>query len=560
MTDIIRETGLKYRNWGKWGKDDELGTLNYITPDAIVKAAGLVKRGQVFSLAIPFDKEGPQINQPRRFNPIHRMILTGPDFTTGAFKRPGNVGFADDMIIMALQCGTQWDALSHCFKDGQLYNGYDANLVSSEGAKKNGIHKMARGVVAPPSPPTRGAWRCGPTRFPTATSPCTRSSSPTWACWSARSSRSTSWPKTARGTASSSSSSWRRRCRSPAPSARRSTRSRSNERADLGFEEPPRGRPQFGLPAPVEGVAQPAAEAGHVGPVEDEPALGEPGLELAIEALRVLALPRHVDGHVALDDRLNVGRQPAPEPSIGQHVEARPHVVGDGHVARDLVETIHLGHDEGIFLALHAVGFQRVVELGDGDVDRDGAQRLEEVGEHPAARDAHGHADEIVGALDGTLDRGDLAEAVLHQTAGQTVQTSGPELLLEKRTELSVHHAVDLLGAREGEGQALDFHHGRDLTEDPAHLREELELARDQHLEHGGIGARHSRVPSVHAAVEAPGRLVTHRLPEIHQERMLVALLRLVVELPSAPDGGHRTFYTPTPLGMMPSQARVRVA
>ena len=148
MTDIIRETGLKYRNWGKWGKDDELGTLNYITPDAIVKAAGLVKRGQVFSLAIPFDKEGPQINQPRRFNPIHRMILTGPDFTTGAFKRPGNVGFADDMIIMALQCGTQWDALSHCFKDGQLYNGYDANLVSSEGAKKNGIHKMARGVVA----------------------------------------------------------------------------------------------------------------------------------------------------------------------------------------------------------------------------------------------------------------------------------------------------------------------------------------------------------------------------------------------------------------------------
>src|SRR5437899_6192312 len=193
-------------------------------------------------------------------------------------------------------------------------------------------------VSSPQSPPTRGAWRCGPTRFPTATSPCTRCSSPTWACWSARSSRSTSWPKTARGTASSSSSSWRRRCRSPAPSARRSTRSRSNERADLGFEEPPRGRPQFGLPAPVEGVAQPAAEAGHVGPVEDEPALGEPGLELAIEALRVLALPRHVDGHVALDDRLNVGRQPAPEPSIGQHVEARPHVVGDGHVARDLVE------------------------------------------------------------------------------------------------------------------------------------------------------------------------------------------------------------------------------
>ena len=137
MADPIREAVEKYRNWGKWGPDDELGTLNYITPEVIRNSARLVKRGETFSLAIPLDNSGPQINQPRRFNPIHRMILTGPDFTTGAFKRPGGVGFADDMVIMALQCATQWDALSHCFLDGKLYNGYDANLVSSEGAKRN---------------------------------------------------------------------------------------------------------------------------------------------------------------------------------------------------------------------------------------------------------------------------------------------------------------------------------------------------------------------------------------------------------------------------------------
>lgn len=147
MTDIIRETGAKYRNWGKWGTEDELGTLNYITPELIVRAARLVRRGVTFSLAIPFDGGGPQINQPRRFNPIHRMILTGPDFTSGAVTRPGGVGFADDMVIMALQCATQWDALSHCFLDGKLYNGYDANLVSSQGAKKNGIEKMARFIA-----------------------------------------------------------------------------------------------------------------------------------------------------------------------------------------------------------------------------------------------------------------------------------------------------------------------------------------------------------------------------------------------------------------------------
>src|SRR5436853_281941 len=139
MADTVREMGAKCRNWSRWGPNDELGTLNYIAPETIVRATRAVRRGVTFSLAIPFDNTGPQINQPRRFNPIHRMILTGPDFTTGAFKRPGGVGFADDMVIMALQCGTQWDALSHCFLDGRLYNGYDANLVSSEGAKKNGM-------------------------------------------------------------------------------------------------------------------------------------------------------------------------------------------------------------------------------------------------------------------------------------------------------------------------------------------------------------------------------------------------------------------------------------
>jgi len=54
------------------------------------------------------------------------MILTGPDFTTGAFKRPGGVGFADDMVIMALQCGTQWGRALALLPRRPLYNGYDA--------------------------------------------------------------------------------------------------------------------------------------------------------------------------------------------------------------------------------------------------------------------------------------------------------------------------------------------------------------------------------------------------------------------------------------------------
>jgi len=147
MTDIVRETGARLRNWGKWGSDDERGTLNYITADAVARAARLVRRGAVFSLAVPFDAKGPQGPTSRRFNPIHQMTLTGPDFTTGAITRPGGVGFTDDLVVMPLQCATQWDALSHCFLDGRLYNGYDANTVSSAGARRNGIEKVARGIA-----------------------------------------------------------------------------------------------------------------------------------------------------------------------------------------------------------------------------------------------------------------------------------------------------------------------------------------------------------------------------------------------------------------------------
>ena len=74
-------------------------------------------------------------------------MLTGADYASGALSLPGGVGFSDDMIIMPTHCATQWDALSHCFLDGKMYNGFDATEISSQGARKNSIDKMARGIV-----------------------------------------------------------------------------------------------------------------------------------------------------------------------------------------------------------------------------------------------------------------------------------------------------------------------------------------------------------------------------------------------------------------------------
>ena len=49
----LREIALSVRNWGRWGPDDEIGTLNYITPEAVAAACRLVSRGKVFSLGVP---------------------------------------------------------------------------------------------------------------------------------------------------------------------------------------------------------------------------------------------------------------------------------------------------------------------------------------------------------------------------------------------------------------------------------------------------------------------------------------------------------------------------
>src|SRR5262249_46657023 len=56
----IAEATQKLKNWGRWGKDDQVGTLNHVTPEDIVKAASLIRSGKVFALGIPLDRTGPQ--------------------------------------------------------------------------------------------------------------------------------------------------------------------------------------------------------------------------------------------------------------------------------------------------------------------------------------------------------------------------------------------------------------------------------------------------------------------------------------------------------------------
>lgn len=141
----------KVRNWGRWGPDDEVGTLNFVGEEEIRNAAALVRKGHVISMGMDFNFQGPQKGWGNRFNPIHTMLQTGTDAVAGNQDWNG-IRYADDMVTMPLQCGTQWDALGHVFFDEQMWNGYDARLVDSTGAKKNGIDKtkdrmIGRGVL-----------------------------------------------------------------------------------------------------------------------------------------------------------------------------------------------------------------------------------------------------------------------------------------------------------------------------------------------------------------------------------------------------------------------------
>src|ERR1019366_9273897 len=88
----LREAAEKYKNWGKWGPQDEIGTLNYTAPEDIIAAA-------------------------------------------------------DDMVTMPLQCGTQWDGLGHVFYENSMWNGYDCREVTSGGAQKCAIEKTKNKMV-----------------------------------------------------------------------------------------------------------------------------------------------------------------------------------------------------------------------------------------------------------------------------------------------------------------------------------------------------------------------------------------------------------------------------
>ncbi len=144
----IAAAAARCSNAGRWGADDVLGTLNFLTPDKRVEGAALVRRGVTFSLAQSFDMNGPQKGWRRRTNPVHTMLDTGVDAERANQGFPHGFGGADDVVFMPLQASTQWDGLGHIFDHGMAYNGRRAGeVVTSEGDLVTGIQTVG-GLIA----------------------------------------------------------------------------------------------------------------------------------------------------------------------------------------------------------------------------------------------------------------------------------------------------------------------------------------------------------------------------------------------------------------------------
>ncbi len=146
LDEEIRALAAKVSNWGRWGPDDELGTLNFITPEKRREAAALVRKGVTFTLQIPMDAKGPMAG-PIRVNPIHTMTATGVD-PEQTVPMAAGARYTDDVMFLYLQSGTEWDSLAHIFYDGKLYNGYPATDVDTAGARRLGIEKTGSSYVS----------------------------------------------------------------------------------------------------------------------------------------------------------------------------------------------------------------------------------------------------------------------------------------------------------------------------------------------------------------------------------------------------------------------------
>ena len=136
------------KNWGKWGPDDELGSLNYLTADEVQKGLRAARQGKVFTLQVVMANPAGDPVWPGRRGAEKYMVIDEGDWRgEKAPAFPGGLHYADDFVTAFLQGSTQYDALGHVWYDGEIWNGYDCETTIGGLSKASVLPIAQRGVV-----------------------------------------------------------------------------------------------------------------------------------------------------------------------------------------------------------------------------------------------------------------------------------------------------------------------------------------------------------------------------------------------------------------------------
>jgi kynurenine formamidase len=132
-------------NWGRWGKDDQAGTINLITQVKRKQALALAKEGVTVSMSIDADIAAP--------GAAAEPTASRPRYTWEHVMRTNGIGRKDGFVVDTYSVSfhgsatTHLDALSHLIYDGKIYNGFPGDSINSWGATKDDVMPFKDGIV-----------------------------------------------------------------------------------------------------------------------------------------------------------------------------------------------------------------------------------------------------------------------------------------------------------------------------------------------------------------------------------------------------------------------------
>ena len=131
-------------NWGRWGDDDQKGTLNHLSQEKTLQALNMVEEGALVSCARPIEfKAAADVPRP----PQHFMVSAGDTYRSGE-SHERQVAMDYFGLIFHGHTVTHIDSLAHFFWDGQTYNGRPSSVVSTaEGATEFDVTAATGGIV-----------------------------------------------------------------------------------------------------------------------------------------------------------------------------------------------------------------------------------------------------------------------------------------------------------------------------------------------------------------------------------------------------------------------------